>query len=619
MPRKFDRFKVFGKTLLLLLLVLAIILNVAACGEEATKKKRKKKIIVVNRDNSSDTSTEEEEDASGSDDEIIIDTSTETDNTTSEVEKRIPRKMETETKPDASGPIKNVLYVKDFGAKGDGKTDDGKAIFDAMMALWTAGDNSKLVFEPNKTYYYKDNGTGVYTTVFQLTDSVNVHIEGNNTTIITEAPMRMIRTSGTVGCSIKGINFDYGIRPYFMAANATEIDVKAGTCVMEIGEGMAESYLGLTEVGQVVSVKVNGNNGTPFGILESATGRYHMWLNQYELVGKDKIKIHFMPSVNSNVAAWMPRLATQRLVCPTPNVGHAVEHAFNFSADTDLTIKDVALYSSCKFAIALGNAEGVITFDNLDIIPNPALKGTFEETDFTSWRDGWHLKENRAKVIWRNCEASGLQDDVFNISSSVMWIREVQAANRINMYWSETGGAFRPPLKKGDKMTIININTGEILAETTVSRVVRQSGSDNIVVMSDSFANMPTGENIKVLFDGLVAPGSVIENCWFDGTFRFRGPITITNTTFVVKRLWLDILVENWLEAPVPRDIIFKNCKLYFENDTSKFVHATSYNNNVSENAYHIKNILFENCVVNPDCFEIGIGDEVIFKNCTKE
>ena len=514
--------------------------------------------------------------------------------------------------------ITDVLYVKDFGAKGDGITNDGPAIFQAMLALASRGENAKLVFESNKTYYYSDDGMGG-DIVFQLSNLKNVHILGDNTTIITEAPHRMIRTNNTVDCSVSGFNFDYGKRPYFVAKNATEIDTVAGTCVMEIGEGMAESYLGLTETGQTVTVKVNGNNGTPFGIIESSVGRYHMFLNKYELVGKDKIKIYFIKSASAYTEAWMPRLATQRLICPTPNVGHAVEHAFHFSTDTNLTVKDVKLYSSCKFAIALSNSEGRIVFDNLDIVPNPALEGTDEETDFTSWRDGWHLKENRSRVIWRNCEATGLQDDIFNVSSSVMWVKEVITRSRINMYWPETGGVFRAKLRKGDKMTIINSDTGEIIAETAVEAVVSQSGSDNIVILADSIDALPEGENIKVLFEGLVAPDSLIRNCNFDGTYRFRGPITITGSTFVCKRMWLDVLTSNWLEAPIPRDILFKDCKILFEDASGKYVHASAYNSNLSENAYHIKNIVFEDCIVNPDCFEIGAGDEVIFKNCTTE
>jgi len=521
--------------------------------------------------------------------------------------------------PDASGPIETILYVKDFGAVGDGQTDDGKAISDAMSALVMAGNNSKLVFEADKTYYYNDNGAISNSKVFELEDAVNVHIEGDNTTIVTEAPRGYVDFSDTVGCSISGFNFDYGKRPYFMANNATEIDTAAGTCVMEVGEGMAKKYLGLTTIGESVDVS-DQNGGMVAGFIESEKTRYHMYLSKYELVDTDKIKIYFITSKSQYLAGWMKMLDTYRLICPTPGVGYNIEHATHFSGNRDLTMKNINIYSACKFVMGLSCSEGTITFDNVDLIPNPALEGTFEATDFVSFRDGWHCKENRAKIIWRNCDASGNYDDIVNLSSSVMWVKEVQAANRINMYWNETGGVFRAELKKGDELTIIDTSTGEILAETTVERVVRQSGSDNVVILSDSFAEMMSGENIQVLFENLVAPDSIMENCNFNGTWRFRGPITITNCEFYCRRMWLDVYVgTGWIEGPVPKDILFKNCKFTFDNTYGEYVHANVFNDNVSATSYHIKNVVFEDCVINESHFDIGTGDEVIFKNCTNE
>lgn len=514
-------------------------------------------------------------------------------------------------------PDEKTYYLKDFGAVGDGVTNDVDKISRAIDAVNVAQSHARLIFEADKTYYCK-NSEGYDRAIIQLENCSHVQIEGNQAKIVAEAPLSFIYTNGTTDCSVSGLRLTYGVRPYFMAEEATEINTSTEpwSCVMKIGEGMAEKYLGLTEIGQCVEVKVNGNNSNAFGIMESETGRPYLFLDKYELVGKDKIKIYFNKDASSNTKVRMNQLDEQRLICPTPNVGHMVEHAVSLRGDTNLTMQDIDMYSSCKFAVELVNSEGVIQFEDFNIIPDPDLKGTNEETDFTSWRDGWHLKENRAKVVWRNCEATGLQDDIFNISSSIMWIKEVLSDNQINMYWDETGGPFRAELKKGDKVTILNVETGEIIATTSISRLIRSAGSDNIVELEDAINNLPSGENIKVVFESLVAPGSVIENCSFNGTYRFRGPITVSDTTFVTKRLWLDVLNENWLEGPIPKNMLFKNCTFVFESSNSTYVHASAYNKNTSDSAYHLENIVFDNCMIDQSCFDIGTGDTVTFKNC---
>lgn len=517
-------------------------------------------------------------------------------------------------------PAEKTYYLKDFGAVGDGVTNDEDKISCAIDAINVAKSSAKLIFEADKTYYC-ENSEGYNRAIIQLENCSHVQIEGNQSKIVAEAPLSFIYTNGTTDCSVSGLKLTYGVRPYFMAVNGTEINTSTEpwSCVMEIGEGMAEKYLGLTQIGQSVEVNVNGNNSNAFGIMESSTARPYLFLNKYELVGKDKIKIYFNKDASKYTKVRMEELDEKRLICPTPNVGHMVEHAISLRGDTNLTMQDIDMYSSCKFAVELINAEGFVQFEDFNIIPDPDLKGTNEETDFTSWRDGWHLKENRAKVTWRSCEATGLQDDIFNISSSIMWVKEVLSDNQINMYWDETGGPFRAELKKGDKIKILNVSTGEIIATTSVSRLIRRAGSDNIIELEDSIKNLPSGENIKVLFESLVAPGSVIENCSFNGTYRFRGPITVSNTTFVTKRLWLDVLNENWLEGPIPKDILFKNCTFVFESSNAKYVHATAYNTNTSDNAYHLKNIVFDSCIVDQSCFDIGTGDSVTFKNCTTQ
>ena len=70
---------------------------------------------------------------------------------------------------------RTVLYVKDFGAVGDGKTDDGTAIFNAVNAA--AEQHATLRFEENKTYYVA-SVPGGRLTPFTLNGAHDMTIDG---------------------------------------------------------------------------------------------------------------------------------------------------------------------------------------------------------------------------------------------------------------------------------------------------------------------------------------------------------------------------------------------------------------------------------------------------------
>ena len=52
--------------------------------------------------------------------------------------------------------------------------------------------------------------------------------------------------------------------------------------------------------------------------------------------------------------------------------------------------------------------------------------------------------------------------------------------------------------------------------------------------------------------------GSTITDCSFEGTYRFRAPMTIRNTEFRILTMW--IMTEGGVEGLIPRDIYFYNC-----------------------------------------------------------
>lgn len=501
------------------------------------------------------------------------------------------------------------LYIGDFGAVGDGITDDARAIIDAVVALQERGNDAELIFDENRTYYFGESVKGIRA-VFQVLTGKRLAIRGKNTTLLTDSPNGYLEIRNTTDFTIEGITFDYRVKPFFTLEKPLKIDSENETALYAVtGELPFE-----LPVGEAMKVPINDGNETPFGIIDMPVGRYHMFLATYERTDSGHLKVTFANKRFFKPAEQLKRmnmLADERLILPVPFVGHWVNVMCNIWNNVNFAMRNVRFVSGSKFMFSICNNDGFVEFENVDMLPEG-------DVDFVCWRDGWHLKENHARGIWRNCRASGLQDDIYNISSSTMYIDKIINERTFNLFWPETRGAFRRRLEKGERVQLINTKTGVMYGETEISAVIKQADSDNIVVLKDSIPGLGEGAEYRVLFPELVAPGSIIENCRFDGTYRFRGPITIKNTYFNNRRLWLDVLAENWLEGPIPYDITFENCKFKFEKEpeNEKFVHLTAFNGNTLPGSYHVKNIRFKNCAVDKSKFEIGAGDEVIFENC---
>lgn len=498
-------------------------------------------------------------------------------------------------------PSAKTLYIKDYGAKGDGVTDDASAIFVAMGALVDAGEGSTLVFESDKTYYAKSNGTSLQS-ILTLDGAKNVTIKGDNTTLLIDAPKYYVDFKNTTGVTLEGFNFDYKTKPAFRAT-LESLDAAAGEAVM-----IADRDIGM-ENGEVYTPTVAGNAGW-FGVLDKPEGRYHMYIKQYTMLDKAarKFKITF-DTGNGYTKDWLSQLNSVDLVAPMPYVGHLIERAFSLTGNTDFTMKNCNVYAMARFGFAVFDSEGTIRFTNVNLVR--ASNDLDKNLNFVGWRDGFHCKENRAKIIWDGCKMEGLYDDVFNISASTMYVKEANGQDEINMHWPETNGTYSS-LKKGDKLTIIDTTTGQLIGTTTVSRVMKQSGSDNRIKLTDKLPGLKEGENILVFFDSMVAPGSEIKNCDLDGTFRFRGPLTVSDTKIYNRRMWIDIFGST--EGPVPQNIVFQNSPITLDSTAGIYFHISSYNNNTSASAYHIKNVVFQNCGVSRDNMEIGAGDQVTIR-----
>jgi hypothetical protein len=496
------------------------------------------------------------------------------------------------SQPATGNPV--TLNVKDYGAVGDGATDDARAIFKAVNALRNSPPGSVLNFEA-KTYYYKNNGTAVKA-LFYFTNDTDLTVKGNGC---------LIKLGGTdnyygniTNCKnmvIEGVSFDYAEYKPAFAATVVSVDTAAGTAVVtadrEVNMASGETYFSPLS--------------SWFGVVASTTGRHHMYLTRYEMLDASarRLRVHFSKADSQT----MSRLANGYVyqygfVLPMPKTGHTIERGFTVSGNVNFTMRNVNVYSISRFAMLVSHNEGTVTFDGVNFVRAPYDQGL----RFNSWRDVYHVKDNRAKVIWNNCKSEWNYDDVFNISAITMTVTKKTSSKDITLKGTDTSG--EPDLRAGDIVSIVNTQTGKSVGRAKIKYIVKADGREIRVMLESELPGIAAGSHMLAWADEGTSPGSEMIGCDFDGTFRARAFLTLTNCKLYVRRFWIG-LETIAAEGPVGSDVLFRNCQLTADN--GGVVWEISAYNSVSD-GYHVKNVVFSQCTgVDRAQMVIGANDEV--------
>ena len=105
-------------------------------------------------------------------------------------------------------------------------------------------------------------------------------------------------------------------------------------------------------------------------------------------------------------------------------------------------------------------------------------------------------------------------------------------------------------------------------------------------------------------------PDMIIKNCFVNGTYRFRTPLTCENSEFATMYAWFDNIPK--LEGPVASDLHFTNCKFYrvAAPDPADSFASSEYmmelgsvvkNWQNHKGVLKAENIVFENCEMDPN------------------
>lgn len=457
-----------------------------------------------------------------------------------------------------------VLYVKDFGAVGDGKTNDGDAIFAALTAA--AEQHATVKFEENKTYYVS-SVTGSRVAPLTLNNAHGVTIDGCGSTILITPNMRYMRFSNCGNVKVTNLHFDYAV-PVYLVGKVVEVNGNDVTYNLDQNP-YADSH---------------NFNGGGFSIMynEGTQQRPHMFMGMTVKTGEKQIKVTYTGPHHYK--------AGDVVFVPNPGVGHAADQVFDVrGSDQPMLFENIGVHAASSFVWALMHNNDHMFFENVDLVPSATND---REIKMVSWRDGYHCKNNSKGIHWNNCEADVLFDDVFNIAATLGVVSEVisNSSFSIKNYENPADVFICFP---GDTVDIYDLRDGSYKGSARVRSIISNADGSRTI-------HLFYGETINRVTNGCVvanrdtgAPGSTITNCHFQGTFRFLRNLYVENTVFDLLQIWM--MVEGSVEGPMPGNVDYVNCTF-----NGGGIQIDAYNRNTSkrmkEIGKEIKDIGFWGC-----------------------
>ena len=124
-------------------------------------------------------------------------------------------------------------YVKDYGAVGDGTTDDLPALMEVIEDFINDNSPSTLYFESNKVYRCIPTEEHI---LFRMNNKQNKTIVGNGSEILGDVDLLGFELRNSDNIEVSGLTFDYNTLSWTQG-KVTAVDPIEGSFVMEIEAG----------------------------------------------------------------------------------------------------------------------------------------------------------------------------------------------------------------------------------------------------------------------------------------------------------------------------------------------------------------------------------------------
>lgn len=448
-----------------------------------------------------------------------------------------------------------VFNVSDFGAIGDGSTDDMAAI-QSTVAAAVANGGGIIRLDGAATYRVVGLSDLTNEYLFDLANSQNIRIEGNGASIILHPPDSLFRIDEANNIEISGLSMDYQPKPYYQGT-ITQIDV--GNMFIDIN--VPERYP-VPEVGVPAHAPFFGRSFIPDSAGSRSGRGDNIYIESIATNGTTRdLRIH-VPDL-ANGAPMQPRVqaalngnATE-FVVPHILYGHR-GGASRLENSSRVKLVNLRWHVLPHFWMFIQHNTGPVTLSNVDLLmPDPSTEL------LASWRDGHHIKNSRWGILIEDGDWNGaaMYDDLFAIYSRrqvvVSNVDEVSVDLAPSVY-SRESFLWKP----GDWASFWTDNQGIIRGMARVVSV-QDLESPNYRV---TFESLPPGVKPTdvVLHEESLNRGTLIRNCSTTpegskmGTTRLRG----TSMTFEQNHFdefYFHLEWDDSLGTPRARDVAIRD------------------------------------------------------------
>ncbi len=445
-----------------------------------------------------------------------------------------------------------VLLAKDFGLVADGVTDDGPAIQKLLDAARAAKQPVTIRF-PDKKQIFVASGTERY--VFRLDGLKGLGIDGGESTFLVHKDLRFLKATSCEDLKIGFINIDVTPSP---VAEAVVIDQAEG------GKKLKVRLYDAARMGEIGGPTSQDGEQAFFGMI---------WLKgKYATESEHYYFQKVTPAAGEPGVVWLegeknlPEWVLGKLVLGSTTVSlpvAGVAHRRGPGAMTvidgckNVQVEQMETWSAPWFAWEIVRNSGELVFRNTHIRPQP---GSGRIT--SSWRDGFHVKGNRGKLLFEGCVLEGMNDDAFNISTHGWRVIDVPAPDRVLI--RQIFPIQYMPMQVGGNAFVLSADGTRRLAPAgirEIREIFRKGGRPDLAPDLELLLDRKLEGLAKdcVVWDMSTSNlDTTIRRCRIGNSCRFQSPVTLDGCESDA----LLFFYSDTVEGPFPSGSVVRNCVL---------------------------------------------------------